>query len=97
MPSCFPAFARPPLRLVRKVATTLVRCYGVSGLQSALHLGIACRSLYTYHLARSKIKDLRVDFEYTTKMEHPLWGFRRRSTQYIKPVESIPCIYLTEN
>lgn len=30
--SYFPTFARPPWRLVRKVATTIVRCHGVSGL-----------------------------------------------------------------
>lgn len=65
--SYFPAFASPPLTLVRKVATTLVRSYGVSGLQSALHLGTACRLLYTDRLAISKTNNLRVELGYTKK------------------------------
>ena len=47
-------FCQPAFDIGSQGATTLVRCYGVSGLQSALHLGIACRLLYIGRLANPR-------------------------------------------
>ena len=77
MLSYFPAFASPPWRLVRKVATTLVRCFGVSGLQPALHLGTACLSLYTGCKANFRTDVQRVELDIYLKKGSILYEVSR--------------------